>query len=197
MKILNTKNYHDMANLLATVQSHHSDAIVAGGAIRDLVLNNKTKDIDIFIQHSGSSNILSYAYWSTLLDLQPLIGDFIGVAKGNSKSDSDSGNAKAVRLVFDGRKDGVLFNIVILLVPPIVYINDYFDVGICKAYFDGKKIRLTNDFIIDQRNNTLTVVSKHLTRNLLDRVMKNHMPRLKKKYPNHTVLINEHNLQYV
>lgn len=104
-----------------------------------------------------------------------------------SKSCYENSNIRAVFSIL--KTDGTLYQIVVLKIPPIEYINRFFDVGLCKVYFDGKRTVLTPDFTTDASNNTLTLCGD-FNKLTLHRSIKYHIPKILKKYPNRQVIIS-------
>lgn len=107
-----------------------------------------------------------------------------GGKRSNNYVDS---NIKAVFSIL--KTDGTMYQIIYLKIHPKIYIEQYFDIGLCKIYFDGKRVVLTPDFITDATNNTLTLCGK-FNQLTLHRSVNYHIPKLLKKYPNRQVIFD-------
>ncbi len=186
MNLLKLNKNNEYIHTLLKIQDYLPEAIIAGGAIRDLYHNKPIKDIDIYVPQDDGVAVHSVSFWRQVFDLNTMHGDYID----HSGTDGESYNGKNhIGVVWEIQKRGVLYNIIIVDVLPVEYVNDFFDIGLCKAYCDGKKIRLTADFMCDSQNKLLTVVSKHLPQEEFDGMMDNHVARLKTKYPSHTLVV--------
>ncbi len=179
-------NNNEYIHALLKIQDYLPEAIIAGGAIRDLYHNKPIKDIDIYVPNDDTVAIHDVSFWVQLFDLNRMHGDCIE----HSGVEGESYDGKNhIGMVWEIQKLGTLYNIIIVDVNPTDYVNNFFDIGLCKAYCDGKKIRLTADFMRDSQNKLLTVVSKHLPQEEFDGMMDNHVARLKIKYPEHTLVV--------
>jgi len=171
--------------ILKQIKKYVPDVILAGGAIRDAYHNKEIKDYDFFISSEGcEEDIYDEEFWVELLDL-----NLDGILCDSIFNASDSDDASCthrnhIDLVWEIEKhDGTVYNIIILDMNPEKFVNQYFDIGLCKAYSNGKKLRLTSDFTYDSRYHELTIVQQDMTQEEFYRMMDNHVHRLKLKYP--------------
>jgi len=168
----------------------YESAIIAGGAIRDAHGHKPIKDIDIFI-HTPSISRDSAMYvtigsLSRILELKPSDAIIQNPAPDNYADDPEH----IIAELFDVGKNDIDFQLIFLTIPPIEYVNDWFDIGLCKAYYDGTRVHYTSDYVTDATNKTLTIVGKHLnTGPAIDERIK----RLQLKYPEYVVKFAPHN----
>lgn len=192
--------YDEIVRTLRYIQCQgFKSAIVAGGAVRDIYLEKPPNDIDVFIwnpKHSGQEVFENYirinktSLWS-LFRCNHRLGDDIRQL-GNPDYSS-----KFIESVWDIQKGYLPYQVIVLKLDPVKYVEHNFDIGLCKAYFDGQKFRYTPDFMKDAMNKTLTICGHDFNQDEFDFVMKKHIPKLKKKFPGFTVQVAPHNLKFV
>lgn len=196
-----------MVHTLHQIQAAgHTTAIIAGGAIRDTYHDQMVTDVDIFIQHpstlpAGSLRASGMPpqqfkhadwedYWADVMRLRtsPSSRSYVrdSVRWHHSSYDGDSVEDNlmpellSVWNVFKGLN---MYQVIFTTVNPVEYVNDRFDFGLCKAYCDGKRTHLTDDFLRDSRNKTITMVGKEMSSNRVAYAISEHLPRIKEKYP--------------
>lgn len=190
-------------NILDLIPSRLSP-IVAGGAIRDIILSKEVKDIDIYVQMSEASLQHDLEYWKQTLQLNDNDTiewtltcdsgpDPIKSEENHDPIDQSSNEFMKLRKVehgleiLEGSKDNVPFNIMLLSCSPESYVLDYFDINLCRIYYDGDNIHASKEFLEDVANKTITLDGKHLTIDRIERSIENHIPRIQKKYPDYEV----------
>lgn len=204
-----------MIQTLRMIQSAgHTSAIIAGGAIRDTVMDVMVNDVDIFIQ--SPSHIPSdqprpdclpahpfkheewLTYWARVLKLdtktRSVVGDRISwhysaytpPADHSTETFKHSPSILSVWNVFRGFN---MYQLIFTTSNPVEYVEEKFDFGICKAYCDGTRVRLTRDFVTDSRNRTITLVGKELTARQVEYAVSSHFPRIQEKYPGYKLII--------
>jgi len=171
-------------SVLKQIKADVPDVILAGGAIRDVYHDKQIKDYDFFISRDNrDADIYDEDFWIETLNLNTtgILCDHIrNVSDDEDGSCSDSNH---VEIVWEIEKySGEIYNIVILDINPEKYVNEYFDIGLCKVYTDGNRLRLTSDFTHDSRYGVLTIVANDMTKQEFFRMMDNHVHRLKQKY---------------
>jgi len=185
-----SKNTEAIYNLLS-IRDTFPSAIIAGGWLRDLYHDVPINDIDIYVTSVGAENpnysVYSKDFWCKQFQLKNSGFDNITelTEKGNY------GDKNHIEMVWDINKGATTYNIIAVDMDPIKYVEQCFDVGLCKAYCDGSRIRLTADFMHDSQHHEITLVSKEINESEFRHVMSRHIPKIKNKYPGHTLVIPE------
>lgn len=209
MTAIKTNKLNEPIAFLRHLQQHFPDAVIAGGAIRDTYFDILPRDYDIYIQDPGfksgrrepkryTCKHLAKICDLHLYDNRPHgyypTDDAITTAFRN---DYQYGGCNFVTQIYDVVKNLVPYQLIFVEYPPIEYLNKYFDFGICKAYCDGHRLRYTKDFMYDAKNKKLTLVGEVTSQFQYDWLMEHHLPKLKSKFPSHTVQHAEHNKKYI
>lgn len=173
-------------------------AIIAGGYVRDHYFNQTPRDVDIFIQNPNYSNEkvgklgdhLQNMIWTAMKCSYDATGrnpapDKITKRYEKYKPNKDGSNR--ITHVYDVTKNWIPFQVILTKIPPVEYVNKYFDFGICRCYCDGVKMRYTPAFMEDMHNRTLTLMSEDMTEKEVTYALNNHLPRLLWRFPNYTV----------
>jgi hypothetical protein len=131
---------------LIGIQRTHPEAIIAGGALRDLDNNRPVKDVDIFVHGKGIESLFDLRTW--------LVGTY--------KVDCDEIDEKKVYPISDGNDVVGYFDAhfegmtvptqIIMLRTSDIGAVDRMDYGICRISFDGTTLTRTPEYIIDQRD---------------------------------------------
>jgi hypothetical protein len=190
VNISNLSKKHDYINALLKIQKDIPSAIIAGGAIRDQYHGKEINDIDIYVPESATK-FYSVDYWTKMFDLkigQLFSSDDIELL-GEVDDDGEYTEKNHISGVWDISKSGTKYNIIATDIDPIEYVERYFDVGLCKAYCNGKKLHFSADFIHDSKFKRLTLVAEDIEQEEFNRMMDNHINKLQHKYPTHTLVI--------
>jgi len=176
------------------------DAILAGGAVRDAYLGAPTKDYDFFIRvpqmtistvcEKLREELESENRPAGLdLSLKAFVDDYLPL----------SGPSNPIGGVYDLEliKCGIPLQFIFTKMDPLDYVREFFDVGLCKCYVTkmrsrSLRVHFTDDFLQDFKNKTLTVCAENITLEQYQHTMEDHIPRLRKKYPNYTVKVAQH-----
>ena len=181
------------------------EAVIAGGALRDLFNDRAVKDVDIFLQTLGSTGknkaFLKKAFAETKLEItqqeyaeSDSYGSFMALSHFPSPQkikfleDVKMESWKVIagpekteyNIVFvpEEKKSGHFFQK--RLEPPAINFAEKligaFDIGLCQIAFNGKKIIKTPAYDADAKNKQLSLVNYNP--GTLE-----HLSRLKKKYP--------------
>jgi len=203
-------------NFLSTIQTLHPSAIIAGGALRDTICDNQVKDVDIFIQDHGQAiNDLSIAELfgiecvakstASSRDRIVLMHDIkqlktIAAKNYTAKVDSryvtqeGSGHQALVEsfinYIYDVYYNGVNYQLIFVECDPVEMVHKDFDFGICKVYFDGTTLTVTDEFWYDYENKQLTIAGS-LSSSQMIHTMYVHRPNMVKKFPNWKVVIDD------
>lgn len=177
-------------SVLSALQDHGmAEAAIAGGAIRDHLLNRPVKDVDIFAEHRGTERNLEL--------LREAMGDAWAVKRVAGELEFIYARTMPeVAEVYDFWKrsgsDDDIFTIqqdwkyqVVFLNPPHVGIEnvlDRFDIGLCKVgiTLEHKPIAFTMDFMWDFSNQRITIV-KPLEGSAME-AARDHATRIQTKY---------------
>lgn len=190
MNLSNLSKKHDYIKVLLKIQKDIPSAIIAGGAIRDQYHGKEINDIDIYVPDTAS-NVYKEKYWKDVFALDmgaPFCDDDIEML-GESDEDGNYTEKNHITGVWEITKITTKYNVIITAIDPTEYVERYFDVGLCKAYCDGKKLHFTADFMHDTKFKRLTLVAEDIGQEEFDRMMDNHIDKLKRKYPTHTLVI--------
>lgn len=202
--------YDEIIRTLHCIQAAgFSSALIAGGAVRDLYFDILPTDIDIFVwdpRYSDEPAKTVYDahpdkehdfWWNTLKlthkphshvpdEVYRVYDDEYGV-----------GGFGKITAVINVMKNFIPLQIIFTELKPIEHVNQYFDIGLCKAYCDGTKLRYTPDFMQDKKNKTFTIVGKDMTQEEFDYILSHHVPKLQHKYPGYKVCIAPWNQRFV
>lgn len=175
--------YKDAIVTLKQIQQKFPDAIFAGGCVRDLHFDKPIKDFDIFIEYSSA--FTSGARWADLLNIPKI--------QIHHKSNSDFSHLNNhIKNVCSFNKNDILYDVIIVDTSPVDHVNRFFDIGLCKAYFNGKKFTFTSDFMFDKEHKTLTMLGEDMDINEIKWCQDHHLQRLKNKYSNFTPTVAPH-----
>lgn len=191
---------------LKVVQQYaFKDAIIAGGAIRDIYLNRQFNDVDIYIQdptiaHRGHYPFLTDRIWwktfwsdvfsSTLLPSHTSRNQHVSVNQMFGKG--YYGNAH-VTAVWQIEKDLQPYQVIFVDQPPETYVAKYFDFGLCMAYSDGVRLRYLPEFRRDVKNKTMTLIGNDIDEHHLNRVMSQHFKKMQRYFPEYSLTVAPHN----
>ena len=192
MNLLKLSKNNEAIYTLNKIRETIPSAIIAGGAIRDLYHDKHIKDIDIFVPDDTSLtgvDVYSSDFWKRQFDLTTSIYANNYVKTVGDGDDGSCTEKEDINMVWEILKNGTLYNVIIVNMDPTEYVTRFFDVGLCKAYCDGSRIKLTSDFMHDSRFKRLTLVSERMTLDEFYYMMDNHIVNLKQKYPNHSLVV--------
>ena len=199
----------DAIRLLTRIQTKYPSAIIAGGYIRDLYHGVPYTDCDIFLWNPDSG---SNGEWSgPVPDVNDpdYIKQLVGFHSRHEFDDEElvwahdpeDGNdytltdqVRAVWNVSLGEDD---YQLVFVNERPTYHVGHFFDIGLCKAWCDGKKVHFMEEFMTDSTNKTITICDATLSKKHFNYILKMHLPRIKRKYPGYKVVVSETNLPYV
>lgn len=114
-----------------------------------------------------------------------------------TKSSSYDNNRKIVE-VYEAYhpKSGYLLNLIFTEVDPVKYVTDYFDFGICKAWYDGSFVNMHGDYTTDVNNKTITmtlpeehVIACYGSKQAGINSMREHADRILWKYPGYKIVM--------
>lgn len=202
---------------LSIIQTMFPSAIIAGGALRDTICDNEVKDVDIFIADLDPSWVLDPTAIASLLQVQIAIGDETPIrdhvklmhniksekilAKGKyDKIDPRYVNQEGlgkrsllesfINYIVDIQYNGVQYQLIFTEQEPVSMVYNDFDFGICKVYFDGLDLVITEEFWYDMENKQLTITGKFGAGQMLHTLF-THRKNLIKKFPNWKVVIED------
>jgi hypothetical protein len=181
--------------VLAKTQTLFPNAIIAGGALRDTVVDVKVKDIDIFICSSLKAQIKDFEDLFGISKSGTLGGDGVSHHPTDTMSDYALGYSQLdgiprVREVIDMVLNGTQYQFIFVNIPPVKFVYDSFDFGICKIYFDGIKLNITDEFWYDFENKQLTWSGKFLPAQI-HHTLFIHRVNLADKFPNWKFVIED------
>lgn len=139
----------ECARILTALQAVAPDARIAGGAVRDWLLERPVKDIDVFVSADASERKLAKAVMKFRPEVKRTV-DGRYFQSDRSVVESIEYGDEAERLP--------PINIIRLAERHTIASNiARFDLGLCRAAFDGKDIRTHADFRSDVRFKRLTI----------------------------------------
>lgn len=214
--MINIDNTNDLVRLLRKIQTvgGFKSAVIAGGAVRDLYFEQFFRDVDIFVWDPNFSDedtnqfkvnqTGSLTSWVDLLQLKlpisayrapTLSDDFI---KRLYKEDETyvSSDGKIIA-VYDALRSLIPIQLIYTRIPPIDHVNKFFNLGLCKAYFDGRKFRFTPDFMHDARHKQFSIVGQDMTQQEWKRTIEEHIPRLSSRFPGYQTRVASHNQKFL
>lgn len=223
---------------LSNIQTLYPDAIIAGGALRDTILDVPIKDVDIFISDCEVDiNAIAEMFAIKALDIghgvkevrdhivlshdlkarkcqiidQITASTFDDGGPYNEKANKSSYNSYSsdpncdfenipvdalsmlqtfITQIYDVQYNGVLYQLIFVEQDPVVMVYKDFDFGICKIYYDGKDLVLTDEFNYDCEHKQITFCGKFSVGQILHTLLV-HRPNICKKFPNWKVVIEE------
>lgn len=213
---INTISGHsEMVRVLRHLQNRwgFSSALIGGGAIRDIYFQQFPKDVDIFLWDPSSKACPDPVRRNPRVLNEDMIWEMMDCrgdrsfwqrdwVEQGSLHDEDDEDAlyfisKYITQVWNCVKEGRQYQLIFLNVAPLDYVNKYFDIGLCKAYCDGYKVRFTKDFSIDATQKTLTICGEDISKRHFDYILENHLARMKRKFPGYVARVAPHNLSLV
>jgi hypothetical protein len=134
--------------LLGSIQDLCATAHIAGGAVRDTLLERPIKDIDLFLAEDATD------------EAAKLLRSKFGYVKVGEWATYEGFSDPAVaRLAkFERADETIPFCLIALVKPKSMDVNvQRFDFGICMAAWDGHKIFRADQFYRDAKNQTFTL----------------------------------------
>lgn len=145
---MNTKMF-DYTTVLATLQQIAPEAHIAGGAVRDTILQKQIHDIDVFMQDEHVEEAAALLRSSCSY-----------VKVGEWKQYLGFSDPAMTRVAKFEKADEAIPVCIIGLLPEFASPRDNiarFDFGICMAAFDGKEIMRAVEFDQDEEARTFTL----------------------------------------
>jgi hypothetical protein len=169
-------------DVLKEVHAVFPSAVIAGGALRDLMHERPIKDVDIFIPvHKDYVGALDNAFEA--------IWDLFAGEDCTLDPDSQYGVHKpeeADRDLYAIFKLNRRYKYDLILCTPDAARIDTFDINICQITCDGKHVKMTGAFAHGFLTKTLKVMNVNRTDRNAAR-----MERIALKYPDYTVEAND------
>jgi len=207
---------------LSAVQTLFPDAVIAGGALRDLIVEKPIKDVDIFISDMDMQadideklNTLAETLGIKVLteedkpdrdfiridnDFKQIKNDILdrNVAVAMSKKASEYLDSDDQRSVYESfinyivtvKYNSVLYQLIFVEAPTRQYVYNDFDFGICKVFFDGNKLTVTEEFWYDLEHKQITFAGKFSTGQAIHTLFV-HRENMVKKFPGWKVVIDD------
>lgn len=184
---------------LRKIQTIAPNAIIAGGYFRDRFNEVPFNDIDIYLKQPvnptsmGVHEVHDANFWAEFFDLKEDSWHSMDTISNISNTDEEynvSHNRNLIT-VFEMIKNELRYNILIIDIDPVTYVNKMFDFNICKAYCDGKKITYTKEFMSDITHKNITFSNKKTSTTNFAHAVQIHLPKLQTKYPDHALVIPE------
>ncbi len=178
-------------NALAAVQAGgFPEAVIAGGALRDLDHNKPVKDVDVFVVDRGDA---------TLAMLNKALHG-AGNVLGSDDANTESGSVDRLSTVIDYTPvDENEPPIQVIVMPASLYAGspddpsvflqymlDDFDIGLCRIGFDGKSVIRTEEYERDVADGTITILKAESVTELGR--SRARAERIGQKYPDHKIV---------
>lgn len=172
-------------------------AVLAGGAIRDDYMGkfDEIKDFDIFIhdmtlEPEQVTKIIAKVFPRNDLMDQLFDSDYLTLEEQQDlQGDVKPGSHLHIGDVWEVDEENLTYQLIFTKSAPIEHVNKYFDIGFCKGYCDGKKIRYTDDFLQDVWNKTLTIVGDDMTVEQVEYSVHVHADAIQWKYDDFRVVV--------
>ncbi len=210
---MNNKVPHRFKWIISTLkEAGISNPLIAGGAVRDLYFKRPYRDIDVYVHTDelikaidsisplpiptpGPKSVFEVAVMmAEIADpsreckaIQKLLkADSVQIKGYQNNPYYDNNHICCVYQVnYQGLEP---VELIVVDINPLVYFNDFFNIGICKAYFNGSKLHYGPDFMSDVTNKTLTIVGQMDERQLYTTLSK-HVAKLLQYFPKYDVRI--------
>ena len=164
---------NEWKEVLAKLQTVFSEAIIGGGALRDLDYDKSVKDVDIFIPITCCPDGLFDSYIMEMFagtDIKALPAALYG-------QEHEINFSRIIYAVYEVNLHGKPFNIIITN-------NDGYDIGtfdfsICQIKFDGKEFTTTEAYEETKRTKVITLMTNKQS---VERVS-GRVERLRAKFP--------------
>lgn len=188
-------------------------AIIAGGAVRDPYHKKPVNDVDVYfldLSHMEAPPIpmftndgqtidpFSMLFWWKVCGLKTSVyGDATDRVDAVGPTGKHRYDNPYITNIWQVRKNKRIYQLIALKIQPTEFVNDHFDVGLSKAYFDGKKTRYTPDFLKDSRNKTITITTnvKAHSDYWIMYTLSHYIPKIKQKYPDFKIEFADHNCE--
>ena len=149
--------------------------VIAGGAVRDSVLDKPISDIDMYTSlpiHTDRNFI------------KKLVSFFPTAKKIYRMSIDQYHRWHSVAIEMS---DGTEIQLIHMPTTPVIKTIMNFDIGLCMCYLSTaeNKLILPEEFKRDRDNKTLTVYPDRLSSSQIVRSFEYHLPKLLKKYPDY------------
>lgn len=195
-----------------------TDAIIAGGFIRDSLFKIPYKDVDIYLsdeyRHKFTSihrnmnifqaiNLCGLNAWTNVsvsvnapgktyyyADDLNLLSHVINVDIIDKKMEKDR-----ISSSWRSSKDRISLQLIFVKCNPEKYVEKCFDIGISKCYYNGTNRIFLSDCLKDIREKTLTICNPHITEDTFRRIRYGYVPRLLEKYPSFKLKISDELIQ--
>ncbi len=181
-----------------------SKPILAGGALRDDYMGRpeRINDYDIFIKDFSElfnnkeetadviEKIIHKVFPRAEDAVELFDSEYMTLdAQHEEHDDVKPGPHDQIVSVWEVDEDYVTYQLVFTKGDPIEHVNKYFDIGFCKAYCDGTKIRYTDDFLYDVKHKTLTIVGDGMSKDQVEYAIFHHADRLQWRYSGFRVVV--------
>lgn len=177
-------------------------AILAGGALRDDYMGkaDEITDYDYFItdltpicekQNVSTDEAIELLIKQAFPNADDLVELFDSAYLTPEEEIvlTTSGSHAQINTVWEIEEGDNTFQLIFTKNDPVFHVNKYFDIGFCKTYCDGKKIRYTDDFLRDVKNKTMTIVGEDMTKEQVEYAIYRHADRLFWKYDNYRIVV--------
>jgi hypothetical protein len=201
---------------LRTIQTLFPDAIIAGGALRDTIIDNVVKDVDIFISDRDVKieDIAALFNLKVIFDLEEIDNQNVDCIKLSHDikllkmmaaakfpvSDKRHVNVESlgnksllesfITQIFDIKYKGTIYQLIFVEQDPIKMVYNDFDFGICKVWYNGEDFVISDEFWYDLENKQLTISGKFSMGQMIHTLFV-HRNHLVKKFPNWKVVIDD------
>lgn len=152
-KFKNDKLPESWLQFLAKVQTQFPEAVIAGGALRDVQLGKHVKDVDIFVQSRGQK---TRAMLELAVDREarPMNPEWV------KKYEEQFTELFAVYENLGHDFNGAAFQVIALNMDVTLdTVVDRIDFGICRIAHNGQNYLITEEFMLDARNETFTLIN--------------------------------------
>jgi hypothetical protein len=204
-------------NFLSSIQTMFPSAIIAGGALRDTICDNQVKDVDIFIEDLAMDWEIDIEAIAKLFEIKviasneeskrdhvKLCHDIKRIKRAakplpgyldpdntyvKSKPGIEDTRAQSfINYIVDIQYNGTAYQLIFVEHAPIPFVYKDFDFGICKIYYDGIKLVVSDEFWYDYENKQLTI-DGNFSQGQIIHTMLVHRVNMARKFPTWKVVV--------
>ena len=154
---------------------------LAGGAVRDMVLGipEQVKDLDFYISLKRPVSDFSITAVMKGLEMHNVLDTYTNLEGGNP-----------IHSVWTNKERDVEY-ILLRNTHPMLYVDEFFDIGICEAVMDNEgDIEVTSRFMQDREDKLIKLRPKEKhSMHTVGKAIIDHLPRVVKKYPEYNSVI--------
>lgn len=175
-----------MVRQLNRIKDHSWKAAIVGGAIRDTIHKVPIDNIDVLLEFKPEmkdrfkpfDSDTWLHYWSEIFNFKK--GDEQRYLGGPGKF---AVVCSHILSIWQIKKNNERWQLIMINKDIDRYVEENFDFGITRVYCDGEKIRMTDKYLKDIMDKTITLYREHLTENQIKFAIEHNIDNIQRKYP--------------